>query len=69
MRWEYLVIELYNQSQRVDAAIGKWNLRRMPDAEGVLNALGEDGWEVVALQGGTQTNLGQVILKRPRPSA
>lgn len=67
MRWEYIVIHLYDQSRRTNVSIGKWSVGQMLDAEQVLNSFGAQGWEVVAAQGGTQTNLGTVILKRPRP--
>jgi hypothetical protein len=66
MHWEHMIVELHDQSKRVGSTIGKWGPSRMPDAKGVLNALGAEGWEVVAAQGGTHTNIGQVIPKRPR---
>lgn len=58
-KWEYKIINLRSENYRID-----------PNYEKQLNALGEEGWEIVAItsinfKSGASDHIG-VILKRER---
>ena len=54
-QWEYLAM-----------SVGSfWNMPKDEDLEGVLNELGQDGWEVVSVFDQRGSNKVRVIAKRP----
>jgi hypothetical protein len=64
-RWEYLVLRLPHDRQRADE-IGGERAYRVDQDEAILNALGVEGWEVVAAAWPAEQAVLQVVLKRPR---
>lgn len=61
-RWEYMAVQVDWRERHDDQVAGRY-LTRYDAVEGVLNALGADGWEAV----GVEASAGwRVLLKRRR---
>ena len=63
-RWEYLVLRLPHDRQLAEEIGGERAYRVIQD-EAILNALGAEGWEVVAAAWPAEQAVLQVVLKRP----
>ncbi len=69
-KWEYLCLEAPHALTKDDRVAGE-KVRHVPKIEAILNALGEEGWELVAVRdellSENQRNYGVVLFcKRPR---
>lgn len=65
-QWEYLVLRLPHDRQRAEE-VGGERAYHVDQDEAILNALGAEGWEVVAAAWPAERAVLQVVLKRPLP--